>query len=62
MGPFYSDVVHPRVADGDRLQIYFIITLQEQKRGGPPERKLGKGLSSTYYEEKYYEKLHKVWD
>jgi hypothetical protein len=47
----YSDVVHPRIAGGDRLQIYFIITLREQKRGGAPKWELGNVLRSTYHEQ-----------
>jgi hypothetical protein len=43
--------VHPRIIGGDRLQIYFIITLREQKRGGPPKRELRSVLTSTYHEQ-----------
>lgn len=51
MGSVYSDVVYPRIAGGDRLQTYFIITLREEKRGGPPKRELGNVLTNTYHEQ-----------
>ena len=51
MGSVYSDVVYPRIAGGDRLPIYFIITLREEERDGPPKRELGNVLTSTYHEQ-----------
>lgn len=51
VGSVYRDMAHPRIAGGDRLQIYFIITLREQKRGGPPKWELDSVLRSTYHEQ-----------
>ena len=51
MGSVYSDVVYPRIAGGDRLQIYFIITLREEKRDGPPKRGFDNVLTRTYHEQ-----------